>query len=136
MVRWEHCTQSQLKELLVGGFHLPEINVAVLCFTDSIGVKVDALRTGLFVSHSKPIGFPPVFEDRLILQCNIIGRISSILLAPCPSSQRPWVYKETTVAILFSIVCVKWQGKRVVLVDRDEGSICLSGVRICIKSNS
>lgn len=50
------CTKSAKKTVQSGIFpHVPKINIAVLCLSRSIRIKINALGAGLFVSHAKSI---------------------------------------------------------------------------------
>jgi hypothetical protein len=96
---------------------LPEIGISVLRLSLAIRVDVDALGTSLYVGFTKSFGLPPVFEDGFILQCLIVGSITSIFLPPSPSRQGTWVHKWSATIMLYGIIGIEWKTQRAILVN-------------------
>ena len=106
-------------------FYSPKIGIPILGLTLAVRIDIDTLRASLIVCFSVSIGFPPVFEDRFVLESFAVCGVTAIILAPGPSQQGTWVHKWSATIVLGRVVCVKRQRKRAILIDGYQHCICL-----------
>ena len=111
-------------------FYSLKVGIPILSLAFAVRIDIDTLRASLFVCLSVSIGVPPLLEDCFVLESFTICGISAIILAPGPSQQGTWVYKWSPTIVLSCVVCVKWQRKRAILIDRYQHCICLYDVSV------
>lgn len=77
------------------------------------------------MGESVPVCFPPVLEDRFILDGFIVGGVAAVILTPLPADERAGVYKWSTAVVFFSVVGEEWLGEVLILIDGRKDGICL-----------
>lgn len=84
--------------------YLLKILIPILRLPSGIRIDINTVRTSPVIRLPKPIRFPPVLENGLVLDGYRVRFIAAVFLAPVPACERTGVDEGSAAVVLCRVV--------------------------------